>query len=115
MKMKYFVKIAGLFVILVAVIFNAKSQHVHKWEVYPIVFTTNGQYSNPYADIPVHKPDDLLKVTFTGIIRQQVNQHHKDKLKVAEKFSLPHLVCTPECWNTVTGCCMLLKIGIRNL
>ncbi|WP_372948242.1 DUF4038 domain-containing protein [Mariniphaga sp.] len=65
--MKYLVKIAGLFAFLVAVIFNAKSQHVHKWEAYPIVFTADGQYSNPYADIPAHKPDDLLRVTFKGI------------------------------------------------
>lgn len=65
--MKYLVRIAGLFVFLIVVIFNAKSQHIHKWEVYPIVFTANGQYSNPYADIPVHKSGDLLRVTFKGI------------------------------------------------
>ena len=65
--MKYLLKTSGLFVFLVAIIFNAKSEHVHKWEVHPIVFTANGQYSNPYAEIPVHKPDDLLKVTFKGI------------------------------------------------
>lgn len=65
--MKYLVRIAGLFVFLIVVIFNAKSQHIHKWEVYPIVFTANGQYSNPYADIPVHKSEDLLRVTFKGI------------------------------------------------
>ena len=65
--MKYLVRIAGLFVFLIVVIFNAKSQHIHKWEVYPIVFTANGQYSNPYADIPVHKSEDLLRVTFKAV------------------------------------------------
>ncbi|MBW6534923.1 MAG: DUF4038 domain-containing protein [Mariniphaga sp.] len=67
MKIKYLGKIVGLFVFLFAVIINAKSQHVHKWEVYPIVFTANGKYSNPYAEIPVHKSEDLLSVTFKGI------------------------------------------------
>ncbi|MGC9354819.1 MAG: DUF4038 domain-containing protein, partial [Mariniphaga sp.] len=65
--MRHLVKITGLLLFLFAIIFNAKSQTVQKWEVYPIIFKANGQYSNPYADIPVHKAEDLLKVTFTGI------------------------------------------------
>ncbi len=65
--MKYLVKIVGLFVFLAAVIFNAKSQQIHKWEVQPIVFTAYGQYSNPYAEIPDPKSEDLLRVTFKGI------------------------------------------------
>jgi len=65
--MKYLVKIVGLFVFLAAVIFNAKSQQLHKWEVQPIVFTANGQYSNPYAEIPDPKSEDLLRVTFKGV------------------------------------------------
>lgn len=65
--MKYLVKIVGLFVFQAAVIFNAKSQQIHKWEVQPIVFTANGQYSNPYAEIPDPKSEDLLMVTFKGV------------------------------------------------
>src|SRR6056297_2234705 len=65
--MRHLVKITGLLLFLFAIIFNAKSQNVHKWEVYPIDFTANGQYSNPYADIPIQKSGDLLKVVFTGI------------------------------------------------
>lgn len=65
--MKYLVKITGLLLFLFAIIFNAKSQNVHKWEVYPIDFTANGQYSNPYEDISIQKSGDLLKVIFTGI------------------------------------------------
>ncbi len=64
--MKYLGKIAGLLFFLVAIMFNAKSQQVHRWEVYPIVFTANGKYSNPYAEIPIQKSGDLLRVTFTG-------------------------------------------------
>jgi len=65
--MKYLVKIFGLFVFLTALIFNAKSKQIHKWEVQPIVFTANGQYSNPYAEIPDPKSEDLLRVTFKGV------------------------------------------------
>jgi hypothetical protein len=65
--MKRLLRIAGLLIFLVSIMFNAKSQQVHKWEVYPIVFTANEQYSNPYANIPIQKSGDLLKVNFTGI------------------------------------------------
>ena len=39
---------------------------IHKWEVLNITFRTQNDYENPYADIPVNKNDDLLKVIFTG-------------------------------------------------
>ena len=34
--MKRLVRIAGLFIFLVTIMLNAKSQQIHKWEVYPM-------------------------------------------------------------------------------
>jgi hypothetical protein len=39
---------------------------IHEWEVLTITFKSKSDYKNPYADIPVNKYNDLLKVTFTG-------------------------------------------------
>jgi hypothetical protein len=57
-----------ILLIALSFFFNGLTQAntMHTWEVYSLSFKSARIYSNPYADIPVTKGNDLLTVTFRG-------------------------------------------------
>jgi hypothetical protein len=49
------------------VLHGAMAQQAKQWEVIQLSFEAGKKYDNPYADIPVHGEDDLLRINFRGI------------------------------------------------
>jgi hypothetical protein len=63
-----------LLILIISIYQFVYSQPIHKWDVYSVSFTSAKTYANPYADIPVVKGGDLLKVTFTGMSGEALNK-----------------------------------------